>query len=86
MPRSVPLHKLPSGQLKKLVNRAQRKTLPCSAEVMMLLTAMKRNDFDMAACRKEATAVTDCMAAIKRKGHKATTVHHIMRLSKQSKR
>ena len=86
MPRGVDLSKLPGGQLKKLVNRAQRKELPCGMEVTALLVAMKKHDFDMAACAKEARAVTDCMSAIKRKGHKPSTVYHIMRLAKQSKR
>ena len=69
-----------------MVNRAQRKDVPCAVEVTALLVAMKNDDFDMAACRKESKALTDCMAAIKRKGHKPTTVYHINRLAKQSKR
>ena len=86
MPRGVDLTRLPGGQLKKLVARSARKELACSAEVTALIVAMKANDFDMARCKKESRMLTDCMSAIKRKGHKPSTIHHIMRLAKDQKR
>jgi len=86
MPRGVDLTKLPGGQLKKLVARSARKELACAAEVTTLIVAMKANDFDMARCRPQVKTLTDCMSAIKRKGHKPATIHHIMRLAKEAKR